>query len=75
MHNRIKTITCICTVLILFSLPTNAIKPPDKYGDNECELIAKDYQEEYGGSLIFIQPVKDSGAWDLGPYNGHFLTL
>lgn len=62
-------------LILLITFPVDALKSPDQYGDNECELVAKDYQDIYGGYLIFIQPIKDDGAWDLGPYNGHFLNL
>ena len=41
---------------------------------NQCELIAKDYQREYGGSLVLIQPLKDNGAYDLGRYSGHWIN-
>ena len=42
--------------------------------DNGCENLAKEYQKLYGGSLVFIQPLKDNGAYDLGRYNGHWLN-
>lgn len=41
---------------------------------NDCEKLAKDYQNEHGGYLIFIQPLKDNGAYDLGEYNGHWIN-
>ena len=41
---------------------------------NDCEKLAKDYQKEHFGDLIFIQPLKDNGAYDLGPYNGHWMN-
>ena len=41
---------------------------------NDCEKLAKDYQDDYGGYLIFIQPLKDNGAYDLGAFNGHWLN-
>ena len=47
---------------------------PYQYKEGECELVAKDYQRIYGGSLIFIQQLKDNGAFDLGPYNGAFIN-
>jgi len=41
---------------------------------NDCEWLAKYYQDGYGGYLIFIQPLKDNGAYDLGAFNGHWLN-
>jgi len=41
---------------------------------NDCEKLAKDYQKEHGGYLIFIQPLKDNGAYDFGAYNGHWIN-
>jgi len=40
-----------------------------------CELAAKEYQREHGGYLVFIQPLKENGAFDIGPYNGHWINL
>ncbi len=61
-------------ITILLSLPADALLNPDAYEMNQCELIAKDYQIIYGGSLILIQPLKDNGAYNLGPYNGHMIN-
>lgn len=41
---------------------------------NTCEQDAKDYQDMHGGDMIFIQPLKESGAYDLGRYNGHWIN-
>jgi len=41
---------------------------------NECEKLAKEYQNKHGGELIFIQPLTSSGAYDLGEYNGHWMN-
>ena len=41
---------------------------------NDCEKLAKDYQQIYGGDLILVQPLKDNGAYDLGEYNGHWMN-
>ena len=57
-------------------MPADArLLQPDEYKEGQCELVAKEYQRIYGGSLIFIQPLKDNGAWDLGPYNGAFINM
>lgn len=50
------------------------MKLPSEYGYNECELIAKDFRKEFGGSLVFIQPLKDNGAYDLSDYGGHIIN-
>lgn len=62
-------------ILLLYAIPTEAeLLQPHEYKEGECELVAKEYQKIYGGYLIFIQPLKDNGAWDLGPYNGAFIN-
>jgi hypothetical protein len=45
-----------------------------KAESNNCEYLAKEFQKENFGSLIFIQPLKQNGAYDFGEYNGHFLN-
>jgi len=59
----------------LISHPASALKAPGDYGYNECELIAKDFQKEYGGSLVFIAPKDSSGKWVIGDYSGHFVNI
>jgi hypothetical protein len=45
------------------------------YTDNSCEIIANDFQKEYGGHLVFIAPLKAStGAWIKSRYSGHWLN-
>ena len=61
-------------VCVFLAVPALAMPAPDSYGYNECELIAKDFQEEFGGSLVFVQPLKENGAYDLSDYGGHFLN-
>lgn len=53
--------------LLLFALPASASL-------NDCEKLAKDYQDKHFGDLIFIQPLKDNGAYNLGEYSGHWLN-
>ena len=66
---------CIILVILLYTTIVDArLLQPYEYKEGECELVAKEYQKIYGGSLIFIQPLKDTGAWDLGPYNGAFIN-
>lgn len=76
MKNGETCITYIVLLLILIELtvPVSALKEPWQYKEGECELVAKEYQKIYGGYLIFVQPLKDNGAFDLGPYNGWFLN-
>lgn len=73
-YNIHKLVIGLILSLILCSLTVDAMKSPSEYGNNQCELIAKDFQREYNGSLIFMQPLKSNGAWDLGEYNGHFIN-
>ncbi len=69
---------CILFLILLLLLSlissVHALKQPYDYDDNQCELIAKDYQDKYYGDLIFIQPLKDNGAYDLEDYNGHWIN-
>jgi len=67
-------ICILVLILLVFVLPVNALKQPYDYEDNQCELIAKDYQDIFYGDLIFIQPLKDNGAYDFGAYNGHWIN-
>ena len=61
--------------LCLISHPVDALKAPGDYGYNECELVAKDFQKAYGGSLIFIAPKSwDTGKWVICDYCGHFVN-
>lgn len=53
---------------------THAMRQPSDYGENQCELIAKDYQREFGGSLIWLQPVDSNGSPMLGEYAAHILN-
>jgi len=55
-------------------MPASALKEPEEYGNNQCELIAKDYQAVYGGSLIWIQSLKPSGAYETGDYSAHVIN-
>lgn len=44
--------------------------------EGECELIAKTYQKEYGGKLVFIAPYKSStGAWIACDFCGQWSNL
>ena len=66
---------CIILAILLYTTTVDArLLQPYEYNEGECELVAKEYQKIYNGSLIFIQPLKDNGAWDLGPYNGAFIN-
>lgn len=62
-------------ILLIIMLPTaSGMKQPNEYSSTECELIAKDYQREHGGSLVWIQPLKPNGAYDMGEYSSHILN-
>lgn len=48
----------------------------DYYPPNSCEKIAKDYQKEYGGRLVFAAPYNTkSGLWIRGDYAGHWINV
>ncbi len=47
---------------------------PWRYPEGACELAAKQFQQAYGGDLIFVQPLKPDGSFDLGGYNGKWLN-
>lgn len=74
-QTHIKPLIILIGLLLLVNInPVSALKLPGEYGDEQCELIAKDYRAIYGGDLIFIQPLKDNGAYDLGDYNGAWIN-
>ncbi len=64
----------VVLILLVNINPVSALKLPSEYGDEQCELIAKDYQREFGGDLIFVQPLKENGAYDLGEFKGKWLN-
>jgi hypothetical protein len=75
---RIFQYGILISVCCTFLLPPAAqgMKPVSEYGYNECELIAKDFQNEYGGNLIFLAPKSwDTGAWIIDDYSGHYVNL
>lgn len=65
IHNVYNSLLLILAIL-LFVCPSAA--------SLDCEWLAKQWQEKNGGDLIFIQPLKENGAYDLGAYNGHLLN-
>lgn len=74
MRLRIINISLL-VILAILTVSVNAkLEEPWKYKEGECELVAKEYQRIYGGYLIFIQPLKENGAFDIGPYNGAFIN-
>ena len=48
---------------------------PASGSTDDCEKLAVDYQTEYGGSLIFLNPLNDNGSYELCRYCGHWLNL
>lgn len=70
----LKKIVVIVFIGLIIASPVFAMKLPSEYGDNQCELIAKDFQKEFGGSLVFIQPLKSNGAYDLCDFCGHWIN-
>jgi len=69
---RIRIFLFLITVLLT---PAFLMPLPDFYGENECELIAKDLMRAHSNAnLVFIMPLKDNGAYDTGAYSGHFIN-
>jgi len=65
-----KKVILVITLAVLLLL-TNIYQGADL---NNCENLAKEYQNIHGGSMVFIQPVLSNGAYDLGRYNGHWIN-
>ncbi len=67
----------VVLILLFFCMPVFAypLLEPSQYAvEGQCELIAKAYQEKYGGDLILIQPLKEDGTYDTGHFNGHIIN-
>ncbi len=65
----ILIISVVCTIVILiFTTPVQA------QISNDCEELALNYQFEHGGSLIFMNPLKSNGAYELCRYCGHWIN-
>lgn len=72
----LKYATIVAILLTFFPFEVQGLKQPAEYGYNECELIAHDFQKEFGGSMIFIAPKSwDTGEWIKGDYAGHWVNL
>ena len=54
-----------CTIVVLFLVASASLG---------CEQYTREYRQTHGGSYVFIQPLKDNGAYDTGEYNGHWLN-
>jgi len=48
----VKNVALMAFIWFILASPALAMKPPSEYGYNQCELIAKDFQNEFGGSLV-----------------------
>ncbi|HCJ67453.1 MAG TPA: hypothetical protein DHV62_09095, partial [Elusimicrobia bacterium] len=73
----VAVIAFIGLVIALLTLPVNAMKQPEEYGLNQCERIAKDFCNDWKGgscSLVWIQPLTDSGALELGDFAAHLVN-
>jgi hypothetical protein len=64
----------VLTALIWFVIASPALAMQEWYGTNQCELVAKDFQNEFGGTLVFIQPLKENGAYDFCDYCAHWMN-
>lgn len=68
--NKLFLILILITPVSAFEMPS-----PDSYGHNECELIAKDLMKAHSNTnIVFILPLTDSGAYNMGDYSGHFIN-
>lgn len=75
MPHRIIAVMAFIWLVIAFPVVASAkLLEPWQYLEGTCELAAKEYRAIYGGDLVFIQPLKDNGAFDLGEYNGAWLN-
>ena len=65
----------IYTILIIFMMMTtaHALKAPDEYDINHCELIMKDFRAMYGGNYVFILPHDERGVRDFST-TGHWIN-
>jgi len=70
----IKIIAVIAFIGLIIACPALAMKPASEYGYNECELIAKDFQREFGGSLVFVAPIDSDGSYEACDSCGHWLN-
>ena len=56
-------------------IPKGSLRETYDYADNSCELVARTFQKEYNGYLVFIAPLKESsGAWIQERYGGHWIN-
>ena len=68
LNNMKQTKTIIIgTIILMFLFSTK----PASGSTDDCEKLAVDYQTEYGGSLIFLNPLNDNGSYELCRYCGH----
>lgn len=45
----------------------------ETYSDGQCELAAKEFQNIYGGNLVFIAPYnRETTAWKICDFCGHW---
>ena len=73
---KLKSIVILMVLVLSMSAQASAypLLEPSQYGENQCELIAKAYQEIYFGSLVFIQPLDDRGQYVFEAYSGHWIN-
>ena len=70
-----KYINIILIFIAVFAMmgTTQALKQPDEYDINQCELIMKDYRAQYGGNYVFILPHDERGVRDFS-IPGHWIN-
>ena len=74
MTHMFKGGLLLLIVLIFLIIPANALKAPSDYNYGECELIAKDFQREFGDSLVFVAPLNSDGSYEACDSCGHWLN-
>lgn len=75
MYRQSKKIVVIAFIwLVIASIPVQAqLLKPEQYKEGQCELIAKDFQKEFGGSLVLLVPTQN-GNPITGDTIGHFVN-
>ncbi len=64
----------IIFLIFFFMSNAQALRPTWEYPEGKCELAAKDFQKVYGGNLVYIIPLSNSGAYEMGDYAGAWMN-
>ena len=69
-----KYIIYLLITFCILSTTSFGMPSPESYGKNECHKIAQDYQREFGGSLIWIQPIDEQRNAILSDFGAHVIN-